>query len=612
MAKSDDTHDIIQAVGGKENINNAWHCMTRLRFNIKDKDKIDYDALKKVDPVMGTNYTGNQLQVVIGTNVADYYAPLAEQLGIQTDESTNAAVTAADGPQEKQNFISKLMDIVSGVFGPIVPAIAGAGMIKGLMAGMAALKWISNTTPTYQVIDMLASGVFTFLPFFVAVSAARIFKVNEFLALPIAAAMQFPTLTAAPAAGQISSSMLFGPIPVPVFNYAGTVIPIILSIWLLSYIWRFVDKHLPDAMRTVFTPTISLFIGGIIALTVVGPLGIYGGNWLADGVRWLFSVSSIFAGIVVGAIRPIAVMTGLHHAMTPIALQNFANQGYDQFMPKLFMANMAISGATLAVYFKTSSKKEKSIVVSSAISAFLGITEPALFGVLTKYKKAFIAATIGSSVASAFISFFGVRIYAFILSSIFSLPAYVGKYFVPAVLGIIIAIGVSFAITWFLVPKEVPADQDFKLNAVTTGQYVPLAQLNDGVFSKKMVGDGYAMQSDDGVVFAPVTGRISTIFPTKHAIGITTADGIEVLVHMGLDTVDLAGKPFEVLVKVGDQVTPHTQIAQMDLKAIAAAGKDSTIVVVVTNMDKIKALQQQFTSTHALHGGQPVATIELH
>ena len=231
---------------------------------------------------------------------------------------------------------------------------------------------------------------------------------------------------------------------------------------------------------------------------------------------------------------------------------------------------------------------------------------------LTKYKKAFIAATIGSSVASAFISFFGVRIYAFILSSIFSLPAYVGKYFVPAVLGIIIAIGVSFAITWFLVPKEVPADQDFKLNAVTTGQYVPLVQLNDGVFSKKMVGDGYAMQSDDGVVFAPATGRISTIFPTKHAIGITTADGIEVLVHMGLDTVDLAGKPFEVLVKVGNQVTPHTQIAQMDLKAIAAAGKDSTIVVVVTNMDKIKALQQQFTSTHALHGGQPVANVELH
>jgi PTS system beta-glucosides-specific IIC component len=170
--------------------------------------------------------------------------------------------------------------------------------------------------------------------------------------------MQIPTMTAAAAAGKISSFMLFGIIPVPVFNYAGTVIPIILSIWLLSYIWRFMDKHLPDAMRTVFTPTISLFIGGIIALTVVGPLSIYGSNWLADGVRWLFSVSSIFAGIVVGAIRPIAVMTGLHHAMTPIALQNFANQGYDQLMPMMFMANMAIAGATLAVYFKPAAKKK--------------------------------------------------------------------------------------------------------------------------------------------------------------------------------------------------------------------------------------------------------------
>lgn len=600
MSKADDAKKIIDAVGGQDNVNNAWHCMTRLRFNIKNKDKINYDELKSLDAVVGTNYQGNQLQVVIGTNVADYYEPLAEQLGINTTADQTQEATPA--PAEKQGIVSKLMDVVSGVFGPIVPAIAGAGMIKGLMAGMAALKWISNTTPSYQVIDMLASGVFTFLPFFVAISAGRIFKVNEFVSLAVAAA-----------AGKLSNFMLFGVIPVPVFNYAGTVIPIILSIWLLSYVWKFVDKHLPDSMRTVFTPTITLFVGGLLALTVVGPIGIYGGNYLADGVRWLFSVSSVLAGVVVGAIRPIAIMTGLHHAMTPIALQNFATQGYDQLMPMMFMANMAIAGATLAIYFKTKDKKERSIVVSSAISAFLGITEPALFGVLTKYRKAFIAATIGSSVASAFISFFGVRIYAFILSSIFSLPAYIGKYFIPAVLGIIIAVGTSFAITMFLLKTEDAgaAEKDLTLSAVTTGEYMPLEELNDGVFSKKMLGDGYAMKSDDGVVFSPVNGRIATVFPTKHAIGITTDSGIDVLVHMGIDTVDLAGKPFEVLVNTGDRVTPHTQIAQMDLQAIADAGKDSTIVVVVTNMDKINNLKHQYTLDQKLTGGQLVANAQM-
>ena len=566
MMKEDIVKQIIKDVGGSENINNAWHCMTRLRFDLKDEKKVDYTALEKIPKVVGTKYQSNQLQVVIGTDVADYYAPLAKELGL--DEKSQES-------SEKKGAVSLFMDTVSGVFGPIVPAIAGAGMIKGLMAGLVALNVISNQTDTYLVIDMIASGVFTFLPFFVAASAA--FR-------------------------------LFGVLPVPVFNYAGTVIPIIFAVLALSYIYRWVDKVLPQVLRTVFTPTISLFVAGLITLTVIGPISIHLGNLLADGVAGLFTISPVLAGIVVGAIRPIAIFTGLHHAMTPIALQNFANQGYDMLMPMMFMANMAITGATAAIYFKVRSKEEKSIILSSAVSGLLGITEPALFGILSKYKKAFLAATIGSSIASAFISFFGVRIYGYILSSIFSLPAYIGEYFIYAVLGIVLAIGSSFALTYFLVPNQAETEtftNELDLHVVTQGEYIPLEDVPDEVFSTKMMGEGYAIHSKDGQIYSPVSGEVTSVFPSKHAVGITTSNGVEVLVHMGIDTVSLDGKGFEVFVKVGEQVTPQSKLAAMDLPYIEQQGKETMVIVLITNMERV----QQFSGTIGLEGNHQAGAL---
>lgn len=445
MKHADVTKRIIDNVGGKENIDNVWHCMTRLRMNLKDYGKVNHDALMKEDAIVGTKSGDQQLQVVIGTNVNEYYETMIDQLGMGDMEST--------GKVESKGFVSTFMDIVSGVFGPIVPAIAGAGMIMGLMNGLKALELLNPESHTFIVISMIASGVFTFLPFFVAASAARIFKTNQYLAIAIAASLQVPAMTSAAAEGVISQFNLLGFIPVPVFNYGGTVIPIIVAVWALSHIHRYVDKNLPEVLRTVFTPTISLFVTGILTLVVIGPLGIYSGNALASGVEWLFSISPVLAGIIVGAIRPIAIFTGLHHAMTPIALQNFANQGYDMLMPMMFMANLSITGATAAIYFKVNTKEEKSIAISSVVAGLLGITEPALFGVLTKHWKAFVAATIGSSVASAFISFFGVRIYGYILSSVFSLPAYIGEYFPFIILGMIIALSVSFILAYLLVPN---------------------------------------------------------------------------------------------------------------------------------------------------------------
>lgn len=451
MAHTEAVTAIIDAAGGKANITNAWHCITRLRFATKDQNAIDYDALNAVPGVMGSQYQNGQLQIIIGTDVEEWYDEATAQLDLAKQDAIDENLDEEAG---SRNLVGKFMDVVSGTFGPIVPAIAGAGMIKGLMSGLAAVGVISNTSDTYLVLDMLASGVFTFLPFFVAYSSARIFKTNQFVAVAIAAAMQFTTMTNAVSAGEPAQFMLFGAIPVPVFNYGGTVIPILCSTLLLSFVWRLVDKILPKPTRTVFTPMISLFVTGTIALTVIGPIGIYLGDLLATFVNVLFGFSPIVAGFILGFTRPILVFTGLHHAMTPVALQNFANQGWDMLMPTMFMANLAMAGATAAMYFKTKDSTEKSIIVSAVVSAFLGITEPALFGILSKYRKSFISACLGAGIASAFICAFGVRIYGYILSSVFSLVAYIGPYFPFAIAGLVIAVASSFAIATALNKKQ--------------------------------------------------------------------------------------------------------------------------------------------------------------
>lgn len=444
---------IIRLVGGQENINNVWHCMTRLRFDLLDDNKVDQSEIKRLPGVLGAQIQSDQFQIIIGPKVNGWYEQLLTALG-------QKAQATPRGKQERKSLVSLFMDTVSGVFGPIVPAIAGAGMIKGLLAGLVALQVVPAKSDTVIIIDLIASGVFYFLPFFLAVSAAKIFKTNEYLAAAVAACLMYPSLIEAAKAlaahqdGAASTFWLLDAVPVPVFNYASSVIPVIFSILALSYLHRWVDRFMPDILKTVFTPTLTLFLAALAALVIIGPTGIWLGKALAWFIEGLFSISASFAGLIVGAIRPVAILTGMHHAMTPIALQNFSDRGYDMLMPMMFMANMAIAGATFAIWRMSRDRQEKTVTLSAAISALLGITEPALFGVLTRYKKAFIAATVASSLASAFIAFFGVRLYGYILSSIFSLPAYIGPYFVFAISGVAMALILSFVLTTVLVGRE--------------------------------------------------------------------------------------------------------------------------------------------------------------
>ncbi|WP_224717826.1 PTS transporter subunit EIIC [Pectobacterium versatile] len=457
MGKNDVIQSIIKLVGGSENINKAWHCMTRLRFDLIDESKVQTEAIESLPGILGAQHQSEQFQIIIGPQVNEYYELLNAQLSSTTLSPT--ATSQPDVQKQKKGLVSLFMDTVSGVFGPIVPAIAGAGMIKGLLAGLIAMKVISAKTDTVIVLDLIASGVFYFLPFFLAVSAAKIFKTNEYLAAAVAACLMYPSLMEAAKAlashspDAVSAFYFMGMLPISVFNYSASVIPVIFSVLALSYIHRWVDRIMPSVLKTVFTPTLTLFIAALVSLTVIGPFGIYLGKLLALFIQSLFDLSAVFAGFVVGAIRPVAILTGMHHAMTPIALQNFSDQGFDMLMPMMCMANMAIAGSTFAIYFHAKNRQDKSVVLSAGVSALLGITEPALFGVLTKYKKAFIAATVASSIASAFIAFFGVRLYGYILSSIFSLPAYIGPYFSYAVSGMAIAIVLSFTLTYILVVR---------------------------------------------------------------------------------------------------------------------------------------------------------------
>lgn len=444
--------NIIRLVGGQDNINNVWHCMTRLRFDLVDDNKVDQSAIKALPGVLGAQLQSDQFQIVIGPKVNSWYEHMLTVLGKAPQGETHV--------KGRKSLVSMFMDTISGVFGPIVPAIAGAGMIKGLLAGLIALKVVSAKSDTVVVIDLIASGVFYFLPFFLAVSAAKIFKTNEYLAAAVAACLMYPSLIDAAKAlaahqeGAVSAFWLLNALPVSVFNYAASVIPVIFSILALSYIHRWVDRIMPDVLKTVFTPTLTLFLGALAALVIIGPIGIWLGKVLAFFIQGLFGISASFAGLVVGAIRPVAILTGMHHAMTPIALQNFSEHGYDMLMPMMFMANMAIAGSTFAIWRINKNRQDRTVTLSAAISALLGITEPALFGVLTRYKKAFIAATVASSLASAFIAFFGVRLYGYILSSIFSLPAYIGPYFIFALSGVAMALVLSFLLTSVLVGKD--------------------------------------------------------------------------------------------------------------------------------------------------------------
>ncbi len=606
---------IVELVGGNSNIERVSHCMTRLRLNLKKNSLVQVEEIKKIKGVLGVQIQNNQLQIIIGPQVSSLYPEIAELVN-ETENSVDN--------QEKKGIISRLLDVLSGIFLPVIPAIAGAGMLKAIIALLKSFGVVADDSYTFQLFNMMADCTFYFLPFFLAVSSAKIFKTNSCLAVTLAAALLHPILLNLATAGEVTSVEFFG-LPVKIVNYTYSVIPIVLGVWIMSYIYRFVDKHMPNVMKVIFTPTVVLLIMIPLELVVLGPLGSYAGSALTKFMQWLFSVNAFVAGFAMSLIRPITVMTGMHQGFTPAIFQNLAELGYDMLLPTMFMSTMAQFGATLAIYFKTKKKEEKSLVVSASFSAIMGITEPALYGVLIRYKRAFIAACLGGALGGGYISMTHFHLKSFASSSIVSLPLYFQTNVPNVLIAIAISIVSAFVMTLIfenkskdakvgkhedIMEKKENIDTKVKkeeiVNAPLNGKIIELSNVNDATFSSGMLGDGIAIEPEEGILRAPVDATVMSVFPTGHAICLQTKKGLELLIHIGLETVQNKGIDFKIKVEENQQVKSGDVLIEFNLDKLKEK-YDMSIPILVTNQEY--SILKLVNATESITVGDPIMTV---
>ncbi|NBI91101.1 PTS beta-glucoside transporter subunit EIIBCA [Lachnospiraceae bacterium] len=414
--------EIVRLLGGKENISNALHCVTRLRFNLKEESLADLKSIGELDGVLGTQIKNEQYQVIIGPMVGDVFIEVEALLGYKGNMDAGSDTGQAAGKEGKRINAAAVLDVITGVFSPILPALVAGGMLKGIIAMLEAFGWISGGTGTWAVISLISDIPFYFLPFLLAISAARKFKVNEFLGICVAGALMYPTFVAAVDA-EVSPFTFFG-ISVPIFNYADSVFPVILGVGLLALVYRFIDRFIPNVLKMVVVPALSLAITIPVTYLVLAPLGAYGGLALADGIVWLFSKIGPVAGFLLGFFMPLIVLCGMHQSTSPIQISNIATLGYDYLLPVSFCHNMAESGAAFGAALRMKDPKAKAAAMTTSFSAFLGISEPALFTVNVVNKTPLIAAMVSNGIGGAMTVLLGTKCFGFVMPGITSLPVY--------------------------------------------------------------------------------------------------------------------------------------------------------------------------------------------
>ncbi|MCM3147555.1 MULTISPECIES: beta-glucoside-specific PTS transporter subunit IIABC [Bacillus] len=602
MENKELAQEIVNLIGGTENISQSWHCITRLRFNLNDESQVKVDELKTLDGVLGAQFQSGQFQVIIGAKVAEVYEEIDHLVGHSSNESAPVKNTS------KMNPIEVVFDVISGIFTPILPAIVGSGLIKGIMALLVSLGWLTETSATYQVLQIFSNAVFYFLPFLIAYSAAKKFKTRESLALALAGILLYPTMIEGAAKG--ADPLSFLGLSIPLNNYTSSVLPIILGVLLLSFVDKWITKAIPKSLSIVFTPVLSLMITAPLTLAFIAPIGNVSGQYLEIFFTSLFNFAGPIAGLLMGGLMPLIVLTGMHYAFFPSTLASFEKVGYDiMLLPMNFIANMAQAGAVLGVIIRTKRVETRSLALSTLLPSFFGITEPAIYGVTLRLKKPFYASLIGGAVGGCFYGLFSVKTTAFSIPGITSLPTYIMKgtnNFQLALIGIALSFIVSLLVTIFLGFKEsVTVNEQaaekpnhtvstenqqmsrqtspFEVQAPMSGKVIPLSEVNDSVFSSEMMGKGVAILPDKGVVQAPFSGKVVTVTPTKHAIGLVSDDGIELLIHVGIDTVSLNGQFFDVLVKEGDEMKTGDHLLSFDIEGIQSNHLDVVTPIIVTN-----------------------------
>lgn len=585
MNYQDTAQQIINRIGGKDNILSLFHCITRLRFLLKDNDKADREALEALDGVIGVNISGDQYQLIIGNDVAPLCdALLAKLPGISAGGAVNNT--------KRRNPVSVVLEGLSSIFSPIIPAIAGAGILKGVLALMVAMQWLETSNQTYQILLAISDGVFYFMPLALAFSTANKFGANPYVAVALAAALFHPAIQTLFKSGLPVNFMR---LPVPTVNYASTVIPILLAVWLLSHVEKLIDRFMPGALKTMFVPLLSLVIVTPITLIAIGPLGIFAGNALSGGIIWLVENMGIVAGVVVGGTLSMIIITGMHYVLVPIMINNISTMGFDPFKILFYIANLGQAGAAFGVFLRARDKKLKSLALTTSFSAAMGITEPAMYGINIRYKRPFAAALIGGAIGGGFAMAMGVKTYAFALSGLPGLPALVGPTFLWALVSIAISFVCAAVVTVILgfeetvvagvSPMKVARNEE-KLFAPVSGELKPLNTLSDPVFADEIFGKGLAIYPSSGELRSPVNGRIESLFETHHALALQSDTGAEILIHIGIDTVKLGGKYFTSHITAGQIVEVGDLLVSFDLAALHAEGIDPSVIVVVTNSEQ--------------------------
>lgn len=593
--------EILNLVGGEKNVASVTNCMTRLRFNLNDAKKADVEAIKKIKGVQGVVTKNGQFQVVIGTDVGN----VCDEIRKLGRFEENAAADST----EKSGIIAAFFGTLTAIFQPIIPALAGSGMIKALLALLVALKLVDPGSQTYQIFNAFGDALFSFMPFILAFSAAKRFKCNPYVSAVLAGVLLHSSFTGLNTGDPVH---LFGVIPVTMISYGGSVVPILLIVWVQSYIEKFANKISPKPVKIFLAPMITIIVTGIIGITIAGPLGNLVGQVIAVGFNWLNDYAGWVIPVLMGTFCPFFVMTGMHYCFAPIQTIQYATLGYGTILgPGMLASNIAQGTAALVVGIKSKNKDLKQLGFSSGVTGLMGITEPALYGVNLRLKKPLYASMIGGCAAGLYAGITGIHTFSSTTAGIFALPVYIGGEGFGNVINAAVTIVISMVVTaiatmviGFEDPTEETADETeqgipsageamkesskagsikITVDSPLKGSIIPLSEVKDEVFSGEIVGKGAAVVPEKGEIHAPSEGEILSVFDTGHALGMRTRDGVELLIHIGLNTVELKGKYFQTHIKQGDFVKKGDLLISFDIEEIQKAGYDITTPVLVSN-----------------------------
>ncbi|MFD2216040.1 beta-glucoside-specific PTS transporter subunit IIABC [Metabacillus endolithicus] len=609
--------DILSNVGGKENVSSVVHCITRLRFKLKDESKANTEVLKNMDDVVTVMKSGGQYQVVIGNHVPDVYKAVVAEGGFQGQSPVEEK---EEGP--KGSMLSRFIDIVSSIFTPVLGVLAASGMIKGFNALFVALGWLTNTSGTYQILNATGDALFYFLPIFLGYTAIKKFGGTPFIGMAIGSALVYPTLSGLTAgeplytvfAGTIFESPIFITflgIPVILMSYSSSVIPIILATYFAAKVEKWLKSVIPDVIKLFVVPLLTLLIVVPVTFLLIGPVATWASNLLGQGTLFLYNLSPVIAGIILGGLWQVIVIFGLHWGLVPIAINNVATMGFDTILALVFAASFAQIGAVLAIMVKTKNQKLKTLSIPAFISGIFGVTEPAIYGVTLPLKKPFIISCIGGGIGGAIIGLTNVKGYIIGGLGVFGIPSYISPEGLGMDLwGALIAIVVGFVAAFILtlmfggIGKEQSTEtetakteaavtitknsvkkntQQVQIHSPLSGEVIDLSDVKDEAFASGALGNGIAIEPSEGKLLAPASGIVTALFPTNHAVGITTESGVDILIHIGMDTVQLEGRYFTAHVSQGDRVEKGQLLIEFEMDKIKEAGKPLTTPVVVTN-----------------------------